>query len=157
MKQESTTRFAIQVGSEIEIVNESKYNKLKEDAVKSNQEAPEAIAVQTFVTYEAENDEDAVALSPDPAVRIAHFNRGVSLRQLNEMRSLMESATTTGPDAFQITEGAYDLREICNQAPERRKMSPEDKALKALEALPPEVLQGLLARFLNKATAPDVA
>ena len=139
---------------ELVSISETQFNKLVEEAKGATPptEPPEALRQQTFTLHEAESIEDIQTMCPDLSVGIDLFNRGASLKQLNEIRDLMESALE-GDDSFATVEGSYDLADVIGRKTERRKMSPLDKALKALGNLTDDEKQQLVAKLLAAQTA----
>lgn len=123
------------------VVKEKALQKLQEEATKAGEPPPEAACAQTFSVVEAENVSDFVTMVPDEAERVNLFNRGVVLKQQAGIRQLLLDAN------FSPVEGAYDLSEMVAEKRERRAATPEEKALKALAALPPEVQAAILAKF----------
>lgn len=108
---------------------------------------PDPTKIQTFTAYETENDSDIMTLVPGEAERVNIFNRGLALKQQNEMRSLMLD------DSWQAVEGAYDLAAACAEATERRAATPIDKAKKIFASLKPEEIAAILAEFGAAAAA----
>jgi hypothetical protein len=142
-KQSNVTYVTIQDGKELKSIRESVFTGTNEERVKAGQEPIEAIRQQTFLLHEAEGLADISTLTPNEAVAVAFYNRGSSLAQLNEIRTLMED------DQFTPVDGVYDLIDVLNTVRERRKMSPEDKALKILSELDPAVREAVMARFAS--------
>ncbi len=103
--------------------------------------------VCTFVTQEANTPEGFAELAPNPDVQCNLFNRGASLKQLNELRVLMED------DKWEPPSGPYDLKDVLNRETERRAASPEDKVKKLLEDLDPDALQRVMNALLAKQTS----
>ncbi len=140
------------VDGELKSISETAFNKGVEAQTYT---AEEAIRRQTFAIYEAESVDEILELAPNPAVAADLFNRGSTLKQLNEIRDLMESPTE-GADAFAPVEGVYDLKGVINEVRERRKMTPLEKALRDLAALSDEDKQRIVAQLLG-AQAPATA
>ena len=131
-------------------ISESQFKKLQEEANNDKTGAtaqPEAVRQQTFTLHEAETIADISELCPVEAVAVDLWNRGSSLKQLNEIRVLMES------DDYETVEGAYDLAYVIPEATERKKMSPMDKVLKQLGALSEEEKQAIISRLLGSQAA----
>lgn len=146
MKTTNVTYVRTKDGDKLKSIRESVFTADNEELTKEGKEPIEALAQQTFLVYEAESDEDVDTLSQNPTVRVALYNRGASLAQLNEIRDKIEDSS------FVPVDGVYDLADVLNTVRERRKMSPEDKALKILAELDPAVREAVLARF-NAANA----
>ena len=146
MKTVNITYVRTKEADKLKSIRESVFSADNEELSKEGKDTVEALAQQTWLTYEAESDEDVAILSPNLAVRLALYNRGASLAQLNEIRDKMEDPN------FVPVDGVYDLADVLNTVRERRKMSPEDKALKILAELDPAVREAVLARF-NAANA----
>jgi hypothetical protein len=149
-KIRTATYYTIDQGTkeapDLKSISESQFKKLTEEAGADKTGAtvaPEAVRSQTFTLHEAENLADISEVCPVEAVAVDLFNRGASLKQLNEIRDLMES------DDFEQTEGAYDLKEVIARVTERRKMSPMDKVLKQLGALSDEEKAAIISRLLG--------
>lgn len=135
---------------EYKSISESQFKKLQEEATNDksgNTPQPEAVRQQTFTLHEAETLADISEVCPVETVAVDLFNRGASLKQLNEIHDLMES------DDFEPVEGAYDLKEVIAQVTERRKMSPMDKVLKQLSNLSEEETKAIIAKLLGTQTA----
>lgn len=136
--------------SDFKSISEAQYKKLQEEATNDKTGAtvaPEAVRSQTFTLHEAETLADISEVCPNEAVAVDLFNRGASLKQLNEIRDLMES------EDFEQVEGSYDLKEVISRVTERRKMSPMDKVLKQLGALSDEEKQAIISRLLGNQEA----
>lgn len=151
-KVRSATYVSIQDGDEIASILESKFNTMIEEATKSNTEAPVALRTQTFTLYEAESLADISDVCPNEQVAVDLFNRGASLKQLNEIRDLMTSPVT-GDDAFEAVEGSYDLKDVIARVTERKKLSPMDKVLRSLTALTDDERQAIIQRLLQTQTS----
>lgn len=108
-----------------------------------NEAAPVPERVCTFVTAEAATPEGFAILAPDPDVQCSLFNRGASLKQLNELRVLMED------EKFEAPATPYSLKDVINRETERRAASPEDKIKKLLGDLDPEALKRVLNSMLE--------
>lgn len=152
MKFKTATYVSIGDAKEPESISEGSFNTLVEEATKSNTEQPEALRRQTFMIHEAESIEDFLQLCPNELVVVDLFNRGASLKQLNEIRQLMTSPLE-GEDAFASVEGSYDLKDVISRVTERKKLSPMDKVLKALVGLSDEERQAIVAKLLGAQTA----
>lgn len=147
-KLRTATYFTIKdAEGELKSIGETQFNKMTEDAKTSGTDAPEAVRQQTFSIHEAESVEDILEVCPDADVAVDLFNRGATLKQLNEIRDLMES------EDFATVEGSYDLLDVITRKTERRKMSPLDKVLKALGGLSDEERQNVVAKLLAAQSA----
>jgi hypothetical protein len=122
--------------------SESAFNKQVEEATKNQEEAPVPSKRQTFLIHEAESIDDILQVCPNEQVAVDLFNRGASLKQLNEIRDLMED------DAFEVVEGSYDLKDVIARVTERKKLSPMDKVLRSLGQLSDEERQAIVAKLL---------
>lgn len=96
----------------------------------------------TFIYHEAENDQDIMTLVPDEQERTNIFNRGYVLKQ----QRLVMDHTTDLEDAVGV-DTAHDLQAEAAVKSERRKLTPQDKAMKSLLALSPDQLAAILAQF----------
>jgi hypothetical protein len=96
---------------------------------------------QSFLIYQVETDEDILALVPDQDERIALFNRAVVSKQQAVARGMVTDKE------FDPVEGAYDLADEAARKTERVKLSPIEKAQKALGNLTAEQMQEVLALF----------
>lgn len=141
MKTTNATNYAITVDGDLKSFSEARWQSMLEKLTKEGKEHPAPERVQTFVTYEAETPEDFAVLAS--ATQVDLFNRGSSLKQLQEIRILMESAD------FEPTETPYDLADVINRETERRSASPEARVEKLLSALDPDAL----ARIMEKLSA----
>lgn len=128
-------------------VEESHYNELVEEAKKAGVVEPEPLLVQTFLMKDAENDGDINILTPDERVRTSLHNRAGSLRQLSEIRSFIEDADWKG------VEGNFDVSYTLAEFTERKKLSPQDKAVKALIGLgmTEEAARAVIANYTQPA------
>lgn len=147
-KSQNATNYAITIDGELSNMSEVRWNKFVEKAIKEGKPAPVPEKVCTFITYEAETPGDFEQLAPSPDVQVVLFNRGSSLKQLNEIRDLMEDAK------WEATDTPYDLLDVINRATERRAASPEEKAMKLLDGLDADALQRVMNALLNKQTTP---
>jgi hypothetical protein len=118
---------------------------------KPSEAVPVPEKVCTFITYEAATPEAFAELAPNADVQCSLFNRGASLKQLTEIRDLMED------DKFEAPTTPYDLKEIINRETERRAASPEDKVKKLLADLDPDALQRVMNALLERQTSPASA
>lgn len=149
-KPRSATYFTIKdADGDLKSVSETQFNKQTEDAKTAGTPGPEAVRQQTFTIVEAESVDDILIVCPDPDVAVDLFNRGATLKQLNEIRDLMESDAAD----FQTVEGSYDLTEVIARKTERRKMSPLDKVLKALGGLSEDEKQAVVSKLLAAQSA----
>jgi hypothetical protein len=143
MKTTNATNYSALIDGELKNFSESRWQSLVEKATKEGKPVPQPEKVQTFVTYEAESAEDFEKLAPTEEVRVNLFNRGASLKQLQEIRDLMED-----PD-YEVSEAPYDLLATIDSVTERRAATPESKIEKLLGQLPPEALQRVMAKLLE--------
>lgn len=147
-KSTNSTNYAITIDGELKNFSEGRWNALVEREVKEGRPSPTPERIQTFVVYEAETLADISELAPTEETAVSLFNRGASLKQLQEIRDLMEDAE------FETSEVAYDLKDVVNRVTERRAASPESKIEKLLGSLAPEALERVMAKLLEKQTAP---
>lgn len=147
--------------TETSVVPETKANKRIEEAKKSHAEGkldadliPEVVTGQSCLFTEAKQIDELLPLctkagKEDQAETIAlgHFNRGAILAQQQEIRGLLEDPK------FEPVEGTLNLAYAIAEKSESRAKSPEEKAAKALQALPgfegvnADEIQQLLAAF----------
>jgi hypothetical protein len=113
-----------------------------------NETAPVPERVCTFVTYEAATPAGFEELAPDADVQCSLFNRGASLKQLNELRVLMED------EKFEAPGTPYDLKDVINRETERRAATPEDKIKKLLSDLDPDALTRVMNALMEQQTQP---
>jgi hypothetical protein len=147
-RPKSATYVTILDGNDPVSLSETSFNKQVEAAKEHNEPAPEAVRRQTFTMYEAENADDILVVCPNEQVAVDLFNRGASLKQLNEIRDLMQSPIA-GEDAFESVEGAYDLKDAIARVTERKKLSPMEKVLRALGDLSDIEKKDIVARLLE--------
>lgn len=86
------------------------------------------------------DDEEATAI----------FNAGLKVKLNNKVKQLLEATDeTTGDPTFEPVEGTFDLRDLLNEAAQRRNLSPVDKAIKTLSGLglSPEALAALVGQL----------
>jgi hypothetical protein len=145
-KVKTATYVTLTVDGESKSFSESAFNKQVEEATKSNTAPPTPLKRQTFLMHEAEvvsdGIEDILSVCPNAQVAVDLFNRGASLKQLNEIRDLMED------DTFEVVEGSYDLKDTIARVTERKKLSPMDKVLRSLGQLSDEERQAIVAKLL---------
>lgn len=128
--------------------------KLIEDGKMDADLLPEIQVAQSALITEAKAIDELLQLcskagAEDKAETIAlgHFNRGAVLVQQQEIRALLEDPK------FEPVEGALSLAYAIAEKSESRAKSPEEKAAKALSALPQfsgmglDEIQALLAQF----------
>ena len=147
-KPRSVTYVSVKDGEEIAKLSETAFNKQLEEAIKNQATPPEALRKQTFTMWEAESVDDILQVCPDEQVAVDLFNRGASLKQLQEIGRLMESPIA-GEDAFEPVEGAYDLKEVIAEKTERKKLSPMEKVLRALGDLSEDEKRSIVSRLLE--------
>lgn len=125
------------------------YNKLVAENKATQKDHPgEHQKAATFVYHEAENDNDIMSLVPDEQERVNIFNRGYVLKQ----QRLVMDHTTDLEDAVGV-DTAHDLQAEAAIKSERKKLTPQDKAMKSLLALNPDQLAAILAQFQQAQTA----
>ena len=112
-----------------------------EEATKAGEPVPEVVKSQTFGYNEATVIDDILSLVPNEQEAVNVFNRGYVLKQQSIIRDFMLDAEQAEVD------GVYDLRSDAAEVRERRKATPQEKALKALSALPPDQIAAILAQF----------
>jgi uncharacterized protein with NAD-binding domain and iron-sulfur cluster len=122
---------------------EADANKKLEAAKEKQQPEPFNVTkMATFVYHEAESLAEISTLVPDETEAVNIFNRGYVLKQ----QGLVIDHTVDGEDTAGTAE-PFDLQSEASTKSERRKMSPADKALKALSALGPDEIAKILAQF----------
>lgn len=146
---------------ETSVLPEARANKRIEEAKKANAEGkldadliPEVQVAQSALFTEAAAIDALLPLctkagAEDKAEEIAlgHFNRGAVLAQQQEIRQLLEDPK------FEPAEGTLNLAYAIAEKSESRAKSPEEKAAKALQALPQfsgmglDEIQQMLAAF----------
>jgi hypothetical protein len=144
---------------ETRITSETAFNKKLKDATEAKEELPQLLAQQTFGFKVAESVDEAVALSGGSGtgeyenidVFLGVFNYAATLRQHNAANDLL-----TG-DAFTPQEGVWDMAYAVAEKVERAKMTPEEKAIKALASggmhVTPDQLRAALALIQQQASA----
>lgn len=151
-KVRTATYVTVKDGEDLSSISETSFSSQTEEATKSNTTPPEALRRQTFLIHEAESVDDILQLCPNEVVAVDLFNRGASLKQLTEIRQLME-APLTGEDSFEAVEGSYDLKDVVSRVTERKKLSPMDKVLRALGNLSDDEKQAIITKLLAAQTA----
>lgn len=154
MKTYNETRYAVHVPTsktnedgtpevELKQYTEGDYAK-KEEAHKNGKgdHPGEVQKMATFVYNEPESDAEIAQLVPDEVERVNIFNRGYVLKQ----QRLVIDHTTDLEDQAGVS-AAHDLTAEAAVKSERRKMTPADKALKALSALSPDEIAKILSQF----------
>lgn len=129
MKTEQLTRYLVGEGDAAEILSEAQFEKATKQAEKDSEAAPVPVKVQTFGVPVAETAEDMTILSENEEIRLAYYNRGLSLRCYAAVRDFMLN------DEQEAVEGVLDLTEIANKPVERRSAAPQDKIAKLFESL----------------------
>jgi hypothetical protein len=129
-------------------VLESKFQSLVEEANAANQPKPEPTKMQSFALPEAESIEEMKQLCPSEEVLVSLFNRAATIK----MQSFARLEITD--EDFVPKDGTYDLTSIIAEPAERRTASPEAKIEKLLSGMDEEAIQRILARILEKQTAP---
>lgn len=104
---------------------------------------------QTFIINEFESLDEFVNFPAPPEVLLDIVNRAARLKQQVAAKKLIEDPN------FEVVDGVYDMASSIAEVVERRKMSDEDKAIKALDKLPPEVRAALIQKLLEAQTAPS--
>lgn len=147
--------------AEYSVLPETRANKRIEEAKKANAEGkldadlvPEVVVAQSALFTEAKQIDELLPLctkagQEDKAEQIAlgHFNRGAVLAQQQEIRQLLDDPK------FEPVEGVLNLAYAIAEKSEARAKSPEEKAAKALAALPAfagkntDEIMALLAEF----------
>jgi hypothetical protein len=133
----------VTTSSKTKAIVEADANKKLEAAKEKQQPEPFSVTkMSTFVYHEAESYADIQALVPDEVEAINIWNRGYVLKQ----QGLVIDHTVDGEDAAGV-DAPFDLQSEASTKSERRKMTPADKALKALSALGPDEIAKILAQF----------
>lgn len=152
---------------ETSVLPEARATKRIDEAKKANAEGkldadliPEIQVAQSALFTEAAQIDDLLVLctkagAEDKAESIAlgHFNRGAVLAQQQEIRQLLEDPK------FEPVEGTLSLAYAIAEKSESRAKSPEEKAAKALSALPQfqgmnlDDIQQMLAQFAASRSA----
>lgn len=137
----STTNDKGEVEKKFQVLPESRITAIAEEAKKASQPEPELLKVQTFTFNEATSIADISELVPNEAEALNLFNRGYVLKQQSIARDLLDD------DDFAGVEGPYDLRADAAEVRERKKATPQEKALKQLMALSADDMAAVLAQF----------
>ena len=140
-------------GKNLKSFTEGRWNAMIETwkEEKPTEPVPVPEKVCTFVTYEAATPAGFEELAPNADVQCSLFNRGASLKQLTEIRDLMED------EKFEAPTSPYDLKDVINRETERRAASPEDKVKKLLADLDPDALTRVMNALLERQTSPQAA
>lgn len=108
-----------------------------------------AVTYQTFKFAKANTLNGVQQLATDETGKINEeeicnmFNRGISVKQANKARQLLE-ATEEGNPTFQFQEGVFDLTPYIAVTTSTRK-SVQEKTLDTLKGMPPEQQAQVLA------------
>lgn len=102
---------------------------------------------QSFVIKEFESVEEFATHPAPDAVKLDIINRATRLKQQVAAKNLLDNPEWSPVD------GSFDMEFSISEVVERRKLSDEDKAVKALEKLDPAVRAKLLQDLLNAQTA----
>jgi hypothetical protein len=159
MKIVPVTKVAYKEPGETDILltSETAFNKKLKDATEAKEPLPELIASQSFGLSFAETVDEAVALAGGSGIGeyenvdvfLGVFNYGAGLRQHNAAGELIKG------DTFTAQEGLWDMAYAVAEKVERAKMTPNEKAIKALAAggihITPEQLQAALALIQQQA------
>lgn len=146
-KKINATNYALLVDGELKNFSEPRWQSYVEKYQKDNpnEPAPSPAKVCTFVVGEAETPADFAELAPNPDVQVALFNRGASLKQLQEIRLLMEDPQWEAPG-----EGVYDVTGVINEVSERRSADPESKINKLLGDLPEDAVARIVEKLMAR-------
>jgi hypothetical protein len=138
MKDFTVTKVAFREAgeSDVRITSETAFNKKLKDAADAKESLPEQVAMQTFGFKQVETVDEAVQLAGGAGtgtyenieVFLGVYNYAAMLRQHNAANELL-----TGSD-FTPAEGVWDISQAVAEKIERSKMTPEEKAIKALRA-----------------------
>ncbi len=105
---------------------------------------------QTFSYDKAGTVAGILNIIKDEEEAVAIFNAGLKVKLNNKVKQLMEETDEVTRDPmFEPVEGTYDLREVLNEAAQRRNLSPVDKAVKTLSGLglSSEALAAIIAQI----------
>jgi hypothetical protein len=92
---------------------------------------------QSATTYKANSLKGINELCDNEEEICNMFNRGISVKQANKLRSLLLEKDDDGNYIFQFTEGATDLKPYIAEVTNRR-LSPMEKALETIKGMSPE-------------------
>ena len=108
--------------------------------VKGKVESYDVIDVtnQSFTSYRANTLSGIEDLCPSDEEKCNIFNRDITRKQAAAAKSLIEA------DDFTFTEESYDLKPVIGEVTNRR-LSPTEKAMETIKALPPEQRAQLMA------------
>lgn len=131
-------------------------NTVKDEAGNDVPQPLEALVparTQAFGIKEFESVEEFATHPAPDSVKLDIINRAARLKQQVAAKRLIEN-----PE-WPLVDGVFDMEFAISQEVEKRKMSDEDKAIKALDKLSPEIraqlLQSLLAAQAAQKTAPS--
>lgn len=103
---------------------------------------------QSFSYDKAGTIEGILQIIKDPEEAIAIFNAGLKVRFNSKVVASLTATDDNGEPDFQFQEGSIDMRTALNEPSQKRNLSPLDKSIKTLQAVPgvtPEKLAQIMA------------
>jgi len=121
----------------------------KDTEIEKARAAGTLIHEQTFGYDKAATVAGIAQVIKDAEEASAIFNAGLKTRLNSRVTALLTATDEEGNPTFVPVDGTYDVRDLLNEAAQRRNLSPIEKAAKTLAGLPnmsPELLATLLAQ-----------
>lgn len=116
----------------------------KDSEIEKARTAGTLITEQSFSYDRAGSAAGILEVIKDSEEAATVFNAGLKTRLISRVTSLLLDTDEEGNFSFQPVDGNYDLRELLNEAAQRRNLSPIDKAKKTLAGIP-----GMTEEMLN--------
>jgi len=122
----------------------------KDTEIEKARTAGTLIHEQSFSYDRAGSAEGILEVIKDSEEAAAVFNAGLKTRLISRVTALLLDTDEEDNFSFQPIEGNYDLRDLLNEAAQRRNLSPLDKAKKTLAGIPgmtEEMLNSMIAQI----------
>ena len=122
----------------------------KDSEIEKARTAGTLIHEQSFSYDRAGTADGILEVIKDSEEAAAVFNAGLKTRLISRVTALLLDTDEEGNFSFAPIEGNYDLRELLNEAAQRRNLSPLDKAKKTLAGIPgmtEEMLNSMIAQI----------
>jgi len=122
----------------------------KDSEIDKARTAGTLVSEQSFSYDRAGNADGILEVIKDSEEAATVFNAGLKTRLISRVTALLLDTDEEGNFSFQPVEGNYDLRELLNEAAQRRNLSPIDKAKKTLAGIPgmtEDMLNAMIAQL----------
>jgi hypothetical protein len=133
--------IAIQVPDGTDTAGEPKFRTefkaaSREKEIATAKENNTLVFEQSFSYDKAGSYEGLAQVIKDPEELLSIFNAGLKVKFNQKVVALMTEVDEEGNPAFQPVEGSFDMRDSLNEPAQRRSLSPIDKAIRTLKAIP---------------------